>query len=167
MSSYKIIIKGESVGMWDGEDAAAAIDAFVAASVTAELVGEGFDERLARLEIDPGEFEEDRLGDLRGAHDAGVDDATLSALAAPRRAMPGTTIRLPAHHYEGLSRGRGWCKKGSGPSVEWGTRADGGGYIVGEGRWEVGGDDGFRRKGKHVWVVRTIRFGDLVWTVAD
>lgn len=75
------------------------------------------------------------------------------------------TICLPPHRYEGLSRGRGWARKGRGANAEWGERTDGG-YRVGPGRWTVGGNDGFSRKGEVIWTVEHIRVGEETWTVA-
>lgn len=73
---------------------------------------------------------------------------------------------LPPHRFESLSRGSGWCRKGKGDSATWGERTDGG-YRVGPGRWIVGGNDGFRRKGSDEWTVEHVTVGGQIWTVAS
>lgn len=96
----------------------------------------------------------------------GADDATLIRLRDARRLARRDDIVLPPHHYEGLSRGRGWARMGSGKSVVWGER-DGAGYRVGPGRWSIGATDGFSRKDSIEWTVEHVRVGDQVWTTAD
>lgn len=107
-----------------------------------------------------------RLERLVEAIELGASDAALEALCDAARTSRTTEITLPAHRYEGLSRGRGWARKGRGDSAVWGERVDGG-YRVGPGRWVVGGSDGFSRKGETVWEVKHVAVGDQTWTVAS
>jgi len=98
---------------------------------------------------------------------AGATRTALEAIRDAIRVSSGPLITLPAHHFEGLSRGRGWARKGRGESVVWGDRVDGG-YRVGPGNWTVGASDGFRRKKSVTWAVLHVDVGDLrVWTVAS
>lgn len=96
----------------------------------------------------------------------GADAATLEVLRAATRLSRRDTIVLPHHRFELLSRGKGWARKGQGKDVTWGERADGG-YRVGPGRWTVGGNDGFTRKGEVIWTVRHVQVGAQTWTLAD
>lgn len=118
--------------------------------------------RIGRL-ID-GEISPTRMESLELAHGL-VDDDTFTDLALADRLGRGLTVTLPAHRYEHLSRGRGWCRMGHGDTAEWGERTPKG-YRVGPGRWTVGASDGFSRQGKALWTVRHIPVGDSVWTVA-
>jgi len=77
----------------------------------------------------------------------------------------GPTILLPAGRYEGLSRGKGWARQGRGDSATWGEREDAG-YRVGPGKWTVGSNDGFNRKEQTDWLVKHLKVGDKVWTLA-
>lgn len=107
---------------------------------------------------------------LTAAIELGVDDATLAALAAALLVETGPTIVLPAHHYEVLSRGKGWCGQGKGTGAVWGAREPGvygGAYRVGPGRWVVGANDGFSRKGQDTWDVRHVQARGQTWTVAS
>jgi hypothetical protein len=124
-------------------------------------------ERIARLglaeqltDITAKRLESLSLANLR------VSDEIFTTLALALRLSRKTTIILPMHRFEGLSRGRGWARKGSHANAEWGEREDGG-YRVGPGRWIVGGNDGFQRKGQTVWTVKHIQVGDETWTIAD
>lgn len=107
-----------------------------------------------------------RREDLAMAIALGADLTTLEnlrdAVLVSRKAM----ILLPQGKYEGLSRGKGWARKGRRDSAEWGER-DGNGYRVGPGRWTVGSTDGFSRKSQAEWVVVNLPVGDQTWTVAD
>lgn len=108
-----------------------------------------------------------RLETLGIAAELGADEAVLRVIAeAVRVKRNSSTIVLPAHRYEGLSRGRGWARKGRGNTAEWGERTDDG-YRVGPGRWTVGGHDGFSRKGQTEWSVKHVQVGDQTWTVAS
>jgi hypothetical protein len=107
-----------------------------------------------------------RLATLGRAIELGADDATLIALRDATRVARKDTIVVPAHRYEGLSRGRGWARLGRGGDVRWGERVDGG-YRVGPGRWSVGSTDGFFRKGADVWDCEHLRVGEETWTVAS
>jgi hypothetical protein len=63
---------------------------------------------------------------------------------------------VPCHRFENLSRGRGWARLGSGKEAVWGERSNGGYRLRQEGRWVVGGHDGFSRKGETIWTVRRV-----------
>lgn len=119
-------------------------------------------ERIARLALT--DISESRLETLTIAHPL-VDDALFAEISNALRVSRGAKVRLPAHRFEGLSRGRGWARKGKGAAAEWGER-DGSVYIVGPGKWTIGGDDGFRRKGADEWKVTHVRVGDQTWTIA-
>jgi hypothetical protein len=95
-----------------------------------------------------------------------ADLATLEILASALRVSSGSTITLPAHRYEMLSRGRGWARKGQGQSASWGNRTDRG-YEVTPGRWVVGATDGFSRKASDAWVVKSVSVGSETWLVAN
>lgn len=96
----------------------------------------------------------------------GADLATLVKLRDAGRLSRKNTITLPRHRRENMSRGKGWARKGRGKEVSWGERDDTG-YIVGPGRWTVGGNDGYHRKGETVWTVTHIAVGPQTWTVAE
>lgn len=132
-------------------------------TVSARL--ERLDDKIKAINSDPPRGEK-RLESLRLADAAGVSDSVFVRIAAALRVARSSTIVLPAHHLEGLSRGRGWARSGSGSSVVWGERDDGG-YRVGTGRWIVGGNDGFRRKGENKWKVEHVDVGGATWTVAS
>lgn len=119
---------------------------------------------LARLGI--GTVSDARRENLARALELGADDATLVRLASAVRVSRRSTIVLPAHRYEGLSRGRGWARQGKGNDAVWGERTDTG-YRVGTGRWVVGATDGFSRKDETIWRVAHVAVGAETWTVAD
>lgn len=133
------------------------------ASENAEQSVESVTARISRLSLT--DISEARLESLTIAH-LRVEDATFTRLSNALRVNRGTTIILPAHRYEGLSRGKGWCRRGRGDSASWGERVEGG-YRVEPGRWTVGGSDGFSRKGQDEWTVEHVQVGDEVWTVAN
>jgi hypothetical protein len=87
----------------------------------------------------------------------------LRRIGQAERVNRGGTIVLPPGRYENLSRGKGWCRLGSGRTVQWASRAADGGWRVGPGCWTVGSTDGLSRKSQVKWTVRQI--GD--WTVAS
>lgn len=126
------------------------------------LTAETAADRIARLGLT--EISAARLETLTIAHPL-VDDALFARLANALRVARTATIVLPAHRYEGLSRGRGWARRGRGGSAEWGERTDKG-YRVGPGRWTVGGSDGYSRKGEDTWTVEHVAVGAETWTVA-
>lgn len=130
----------------------------------AEVAPETVEARIARLGL--ADISEARLESLLLAMAAGVSDETFRALGEAMRVNRAATIILPAHRFEGLSRGRGWARKGKGDSAEWGEREKGG-YRVGPGRWTVGGSDGFSRKGSDSWTVAHVQVGAETWTVAS
>ncbi len=109
---------------------------------------------------------ESRIETLKKAIELGADDTTLEILCDANRVGRGETVVLPAHRYEGLSRGKGWARKGRGTNAIWGERVSNG-YRVGPGNWTVGGNDGFSRKGETTWTVKHVRVGDQIWTVAS
>lgn len=116
--------------------------------------------------IEGHEVSDKRKETLEIAIAAGADDKTLIALRDAARTHKGDSMVLPAHRLEGLSRGRGWARKGQGKSVTWGERVEGG-YKVTAGRWTVGGSDGFSRKGTTVWDVNHVKVGEQLWTIAS
>jgi hypothetical protein len=112
------------------------------------------------------EISDSRRASLARAVELGADQATLVRLVDAIRLNKGPTIALPAHRYEGLSRGRGWCRQGRGANAVWGERTDSG-YRVGPGRWVVGGCDGFSRKKEDHWHVEHVQVGPETWTIAE
>jgi hypothetical protein len=107
-----------------------------------------------------------RIERLARAIELGATDAALEAICDAKRTSMTDTIVLPVQRYENLSRGRGWARKGRGSTAVWGERDDGG-YRVGPGRWTVGGNDGFSRKGEDEWTVKHVTVGTEIWTVAS
>jgi hypothetical protein len=103
---------------------------------------------------------------LARAIELGASHDVIMAICDAGRTSTTDTIILPAHRFENLSRGRGWARKGRGDSAVWGERADGG-YRVSPGKWVVGGNDGFSRKGEDAWTVTHIQVGSETWTVAS
>lgn len=112
------------------------------------------------------EGREKRIQTLGRAAERGADGSALCLLASALRVARKDMITLPPHRFERLSRGKGWARKGKGAAAQWGERTDDG-YAVGPGRWVVGGNDGFSRKGEDVWVVEAVEVGDETWTVAS
>jgi hypothetical protein len=111
-----------------------------------------------------------RTESIEIAVELACSDAALQAIIGAVRVSRSNTIVLPAHRFERLSRGKGWARKGRGATAVWGERDDAdpnGGYRVGPGRWTVGGNDGFSRKGETVWDVQHIDVGGQIWTVAS
>lgn len=108
---------------------------------------------------------EKRLESLTIAHPL-VDDATFAALVTAMNVARKDTVTLPVQRFENLSRGRGWARKGRGDSAVWGERTEKG-YRVGPGRWTVGGQDGFSRKGEVAWTVKHVTIGTETWTIAN
>lgn len=130
-----------------------------------ETITETATERIARLNLT--DVSEGRAKTLTIAHEAGVDDDMFRRISdALRVNRDGLTVTLPAHRFEGLSRGKGWARKGRGDSAEWGERTEKG-YRVGPGRWTIGGSDGFSRKGEDTWTVEHIKVSDATWTIAS
>lgn len=124
---------------------------------------ETVEQRIARLQLL--DINAQRLQTLTVAHPV-VDDATFTRLSNACRCVSGSSIVLPPHHYETLSRGRGWARLGRGQDAVWGERVEGG-YRVGPGRWEIGGDDGYSRRRSDTWQVDAVRVGEMVWTIAN
>lgn len=100
------------------------------------------------------------------AVDAGVDFPTLRDIITAPRLNRDETIVLPAGRFEGLSRGKGWARQGTGLSARWGEKVSGG-YRVGPGKWVVGSTDGFNRKDSVTWDVEHLAVGDQTWTRAS
>jgi len=124
-------------------------------------------DRIARMWRATDPPTEARVACLTRAHEIGVDDATFRTLCESTRCpSQAPTIVLPQHKYEGMSRGKGWCRQGQGKSAVWGER-ERGGYRVGPGHWIVGGNDGFARKGQTEWTVEHVQVGTETWTVAE
>jgi hypothetical protein len=107
-----------------------------------------------------------RRASIARAIGLGADTETILRLRGVARLSQKITITIPAHRYEGLSRGRGWARLGRGQSVTWGDRVERG-YRVGPGYWTVGGHDGYSRKGEDQWTVEHVMVGDETWTVAQ
>jgi len=119
--------------------------------------------RIARLGIH--DISTARTESLTIAHPI-VSDEIFARLAGAPRLSRGSTIVLPHHRYELLSRGKGWARRGSGNTATWGEREPKG-YRVGPGRWIVHGSDGFSRAGDVIWSVHNIVVGDKTWTIAQ
>jgi hypothetical protein len=86
----------------------------------------------------------------------GATPQDLRAIAEAVRVSTGDGVTVPMHHYETLSRGRGWARLGRGEKAVWGERTEGGYRLRQEGRWVVGGHDGFSRRGETIWDVRRV-----------
>jgi hypothetical protein len=86
----------------------------------------------------------------------GATPQDLRDIAEAVRTSTGDGITVPMHHYETLSRGRGWARLGRGEKAVWGERTEGGYRLRQEGRWVVGGHDGFSRRGETTWDVRVV-----------
>lgn len=121
-------------------------------------------ERIARLQLTG--LSEGRLESLALAHPL-VTDEIFTLLANSLRVRRRATMILPAHRLEGMSRGRGWARKGHGDRAVWGEREDGGYRVSEPGRWIVGGHDGFSRSGENSWDVRHVTVGTETWSVAS
>lgn len=139
--------------------------------MTTTKTAETVDERVVRLAAEikrmgSAEMSDKRRESVEIAHASGVDDATFVALVTALRCARKRTIVLPAHRLEAMSRGKGWARKGRGSDAEWGERVDGG-YEVGPGKWTIGGNDGFSRKGEETWIVDHVTVGGDVWTLAS
>ena len=79
--------------------------------------------------------------------------AELRKLATAVRIGTNEGITLPAGRFAGLSRGKGWCRQGSGSSAEW-ISAENGWYPITErGKYIVGSSDGYSRKEQTPWTV--------------
>lgn len=79
--------------------------------------------------------------------------AELRKLATASRVGSTDGITLPEGRFAGLSRGKGWCRLGSGPSAQWIDAEDGMHWITEPGRYTVGSSDGFARKEQTPWTV--------------
>jgi hypothetical protein len=98
-----------------------------------------------------------RCRTLMLAADRGATPLDMKAIAeAVRVSTTGDGITVPMHHSETLSRGRGWARLGRGENVVWGERVEGGYRLRAEGKWIIGGHDGFSRRDETVWDVRVV-----------
>lgn len=121
--------------------------------------------RVAQLLAEHSRREEPRPVVL-AALEADSDEATLLLVLESTRAQRGSTIVLPAHQLEGLSRGRGWCRSwGAAGGGESSVRVDRG-YAVGPGSWIVGASVGYSRTGQDVRTVEHVTLGAELWTIA-
>jgi len=107
--------------------------------------------------ITPESISGPRAKTLIRAAAAGLSPAQLKRIAeAVRVHKKENGMTLPKGKYENLSRGKGWCRQGTGANAVWGDRVDGG-YLVREaGRWDVGSSDGFSRKDSVRWDVQEV-----------
>lgn len=104
--------------------------------------------------IDTASLSEARLKTLTTASAEGMSADDLKKLAeAIRVCSAADGITLPAGRYENLSRGRGWCRLGTGAKAQWAERVDGGYRATETCRWVVGSTDGFSRKDSTSWMV--------------
>ena len=95
-----------------------------------------------------------------------VDDETFVLVANANRCSRSETIILPAGRYEGLSRGKGWCRLGKGVHAEWGERTDKGYRVAKVGTWLIHATDGYSRHDELSWDVSRITVGNALWTLA-
>ncbi len=112
------------------------------------------------------ELSSKRLEMIWDAAAAGASVEVLDQIRTCLRVTRKPTIILPRQRLENLSRGRGWCRQGRGDKATWGEREDEG-YRVGPGKWVVGGNDGFNRKGEDHWEVKHLTIGTETWTIAN
>jgi hypothetical protein len=104
---------------------------------------------------------------LQLAIDAGAPRKTLVLLRDAVRVTRAPRAKLPRGRYQGCSRGRDWCRQGSGKNAVWAQlNDDETAYLVGPGKWSVGSTDGFKRKSERKWIVKAIQVGSETWTVA-
>lgn len=165
----------EAARLWASRQGASALLPSLAAEMVAEqTVAESETAAAARLtEIGKAiaaamgvTVSDARAKNLGKAREAGAKLVALRTLVDAVRVSSTATIILPPGKYAGLSRGHGWARMGQGDSVVWGESVDGG-YRVGPGKWSVGSSDGSSRKSDTPWVVKHIRVGDAIWTVAS
>lgn len=124
------------------------------------------DDNLAALGRHLGPTSAKRFEKLLWALQAKAPYETLKTVATATRVSTTEQITLPSGRYAHTSRGKDWCRKGAGSSVEWGSRHEDG-FLVGPGTWTVGSDDGYNRKDKTTWKVESLRVGDQTWTIAN
>lgn len=108
-----------------------------------------------------------RRESLELAAAAGASENILNRLASANRVSRKPSILLPRHRFAYLSRGRDWCRRGKGATARWGEEEDGGWRVSTPGRWIVGGNDGFSRKGEVCWDVESVPIGDETWFLAN
>jgi hypothetical protein len=108
------------------------------ACITAEQIGDG------------------RCRALLLAASRGATPQDLRDIAEAVRVSTGDGVTVPHHHYETLSRGRGWARLGRGERAVWGERVEGGYRLRLAGRWVIGGHDGFSRRGETTWDVAVV-----------
>jgi hypothetical protein len=78
--------------------------------------------------------------------------AEIRKLAKANRIGTSDGITLPEGRYGNLSRGKSWCRLGSGSSAQW-INADNGHRVTEPGKYVVGSSDGFSRKEQTPWTV--------------
>lgn len=125
------------------------------------------DDNLAALGRHLGPTSAKRFEKLLWALQAKAPYEALKTIATATRVSTTEQITLPVGRYAHTSRGKGWCRKGTGSDAEWGNGPVDGVYLVGPGTWTVGSDDGYNRKDKTTWKVESLRVGDQTWTIAN
>jgi hypothetical protein len=90
------------------------------------------------------------------AAETGPSPRDLKKIAEAIRCGTGSRVVLPRGQYDHLSRGRGWCRHGSGSDAVWAESSEGGWAATLPGTWTVGTSDGFKRKDTVVWTVETV-----------
>jgi hypothetical protein len=78
--------------------------------------------------------------------------AEIRKLAQANKIGTSEGITLPEGKYGKLSRGKSWCRLGSGSSAQW-INADNGHRVTEPGKYVVGSSDGFSRKEQTPWNV--------------
>ena len=101
------------------------------------------------------------------AIELGAPAKTLRAILDADRLKRAPYIVLPAGRYDHLSRGRGWARKGTGATVEWGDKHENGWKVATPGVWTVGSTDGYNRKENKKYTVKHLQVGDQTWTIAN
>jgi len=99
-----------------------------------------------------------RAGRLILAAACGLRASEIKKIAEANRTSKkeANGIVLPMGRFENLSRGKGWCRLGSGNNVHWADRQNDGYLADAEGDWTVGSNDGFNRKDSVSWKVEKI-----------
>jgi len=110
---------------------------------------------------------ESRTESIRQAMKAGASYEVIGWIATSVRVFRNTSIVLPAGRYESCSRGKGWCRLGKGSAAQWGDRVNGGYQVDTPGKWIVGSNDGYNRKGETTWTVEHVKIGENTWTIAN
>lgn len=109
---------------------------------------------------------DERCVTLIKAAKTGASPLAMKNIAEAKRVSSKKYIELPKHRFEYLSRGRGWCRQGTGSNAIWGERTENGYKVDTPGKWSVGGHDGFTRKREDIWIVEHVKVGEETWTIA-